>query len=437
MLLAIGLLISSTIVSSMDNKPRIEIVNNTDNALKVEHNIPQFTKALIFLELTKLKPSNDSYTIIELPENFLACDDGCVLNNNGQVAGYTFIKNGPPLKPNLAYRGTQFQKGEEKNYNKIAAVWDTTKGLISSGLKNSRAVSLNNLGFVAITRDIFDMPSPNVLWDMATNDLVLNHDFKKQTTGSNAIKLFISGQHSVSGLYRFRLDSNEKGSDLLISNNSDVNSELFLHYAGKDRLILFPHEFFINTARARTGLPIINARLNNNDEVIALLKNGNDYIIGKWQKDGRITISEPLRKKPELKLYSSFEILGFNNKGQILIRADITDMQQIEYKPNKPQLFLFCPSRPSIENLNDFRASIKDIGLTSACINVSGNSANEQLIDLFIKFMKHPIFINTTKTKKSENNWDISYTFKSSVLNKREFQSLLDLAVRHDYNADK
>lgn len=431
-----GLLILSTIASSMDNKPTIKIVNNTDNALKVEHSIPVFTKALIFIELTKLKPSNDNYSIIELPENFLACDDGYVLNNNGQVAGYTLIKNGLPLKPNPAYRGTQFQKSEEKNHNKIAAVWDITKGIISSGLKNSRAVSLNNLGFVAIARDIFDTTNPNILWDMVTNDLVLNHDFNKQKTGSHAIKLFISGQHSVSGLYRFRLDSNEKGADLLISNNSDFNPELFFHYAGKDRLILFPHEFFINTTRVKTGLPIINARLNDNEEVIALLKNGNDYIIGKWQKDGRITVSESLHKKSELKQYSSFAILGFNNKGQILIRADITDMQQIEYKPNKPQLFLLSPSSSSNENLNDFSATIKEIGLTSACINISGNSANEKLIDLFIKFMKHPIFFNTTKTKKTENNWNISYTFKSGSLNRSEFQSLLDLAVRHDYSAD-
>ena len=93
----------------------------------------------------------------------------------------------------------------------------------------------------------------------------------------------------------------------------------------------------------RTGLPIVNARLNDNDKIIVMVKVNGKQAIGSWGKKEGATVSGCLQDNPHFKGYTNFAITGFNNSGQILLRADVNNPNELEYIPVKPRMFLLIP----------------------------------------------------------------------------------------------
>jgi hypothetical protein len=335
------LVFSLLLVSITTLSDTIEIINNSDQSLKITHAVSEYTKATI--NFTKLEQNihHNEYQIIALPEDFLSCDEGYSLNNLGQVAGFIHNEKNPPFKRNtLQHNGSPLQSASEKSNGCQAAVWSLVDGLITSKLKNSRAVALNDTGFAAISRSS-DLPFPDVLWDLKNNEFVAGPKWTdKENIGNRKIKV------SIYDHMNRVIDVNEKGSSLTITHNPfdpQNEPEFILHHSGKYIIIPFEHGPDINTKRLRTALPIVSARLNGNDQVVAILKINDKQAIGNWVKKDGITISSCLQDNPHLKEYTNFSLCGFNNQGQILIRADTNSRNELEYKPVKPRMFLLIP----------------------------------------------------------------------------------------------
>lgn len=337
-ILAPSLLMVHAITLSNIESSKIEIINNTDQSLKFTHNLPDSTKATItFTSLDKVTLNNE-YILISLPEEFLSSDDGHSLNNLGQVAGSIKDAKAQPFKPNPKNQWhSPLQMPSEKVHGYQAAVWSLANNLITSKLKNSRAVALNDSGFVAISQGS-DLPNPSVLWDINTDDF--ESWTAKDNIGKRKIKVSIYDHMTKIA------DSNEKKSSLsIVYNPFDPQSmpELRLVNSGKFNVIPFEQELDVNTKRLKTALPIVNARLNDNDKVVVMVKVNGKQAIGSWGKKEGTTVSGCLEDNPHFKGFTNFAIAGFNNQGHILLRADVNKPNELEYKPIKPRMYLLMP----------------------------------------------------------------------------------------------
>ena len=233
--------------STSTGQQTIAIINNTSGSVQVTHPIPEYSKATIsFTKIGKID-HDDEYVIIALPENFLSCDNGHSLNNLGQVAGFIRDNKVQSLKINPRQRwGSPLQMPSEKAHGCQAAIWSLSNGLIKSALKNSRAVALNDYGFVAVSR-AGDLPNPDVLWDVNTNDFEAGPKWTdKENIGTRRIKI------SIFDHMRKILDINENKTSLTIMYdpfNHRYEPELTLVNSGKYSIIPFENDLDVNTTR--------------------------------------------------------------------------------------------------------------------------------------------------------------------------------------------
>ena len=247
----------------------------------------------------------------------------------------------------------------KKDMGGFAAIWSLSGGLITSELKNSRAVAINDFGFVAVSQES-DLPSPDVLWNIDTNEFEFQQKLiDKKDIGKKCIKSFSPGYLQFrfplvhNGYAKewsrmpgsFVVDINEQEDMLLIDSNNNLLPDLFFTKSGRTSVVRFQSDLYVNKKRLGTGLPIVNARLNDNDEIVAIVNVNGKQAIGSWGKEEGSTVSGCLQDNPHFKGYTHFAIAGFNDNGQILLRADVGVMDQIEYTPVKPRMFLILPKK--------------------------------------------------------------------------------------------
>ncbi|MFZ5953654.1 MAG: hypothetical protein ACOYT8_00975 [Candidatus Dependentiae bacterium] len=288
--------------SDVPSKQFIDVINHSNQQLVMNHLISEYTTAAI--EITKLeKTSQNNYQIIALPQNFLTTfyDNGCfnnVLNNKGQIAGYVYDKNAE----------FSFFDHQVKNHDTIAAIWDLHRGLILSNLKQSRAAAINDNEVVLLKSNVVSV------WHPKTNDfekINLPGDFKDKNFFGFTPPLAFSD-------YIFA--KNKNGNKLQIKDNSSLNQQLFISKSGRLRLIAFAYNLKVDKTKLRTAMSSVNAQINDNDEVVVLLEDNGKHLIGKWSETLSFT-SVFLEDIPVFNGYTSFQILGFNTLGQILLMA--------------------------------------------------------------------------------------------------------------------
>ncbi len=316
----------------------IKIINNTGDSVGVTFPVPKYMSATIsFNKIGNI--AKDEYLIIALPEKFLSSDDGHSLNNLGQVTGFIRGDSGQqPPRTVLGRWSSPLKMPSEKSFGCRAAVWSLSGGLKISDLKNSRGVSLNDYGFIAVSR-VSDLPHPDVLWDINANEYEEQSPSKwaNEKIAKRRIKLNVY-DHIHSEFY-----TNANGSSLSIKYNPfdpDTKPELYLVNSGKYKVVAFESDLHVNKKRLRTALPIMSIRLNDDDGVVAIVNIGGKQAIGSWSPSEGATVSGCLQDNPNFKGYTDFAIAGFNNKGQILLRADVGEPDQLEYNPIKPQMYL-------------------------------------------------------------------------------------------------
>jgi hypothetical protein len=225
----------------------------------------------------------------------------------------------------------------EKGYGCSPAVWSLFGGLMRCDLKNSRAVSLNNDGLIAISRNR-DLPNPDILWNPNTNELEeVDFQLLKNKGKEAEIPLKVNVYNHMNGI----LDTNGKSS-LVLQGRLSKDPELHLVTSEKYRVVPLPN-LYIKHKRTRTGFPSVNVCLNDNDKVIAMVNVDGKQAIATWDKSNGVIVSGCLQDNPHFKGFTNFEIVGFNNNEQILLRADIGEIDQIEYNPFKPCMYLLTP----------------------------------------------------------------------------------------------
>lgn len=343
-------------------KKEIEVtIKNINHQNNKNQNIDRIPKNAIQI--------SDEYYVTELPENMYTVSDRNVLNNHGQIAGFIQQNKKTFLSPIARPRLVNIAKD---NDNCNAIIWDAYKGIYNCPLKgNNRSFALNDHNFVAISNN-HNNHAETIIWDVTTNELknlginpspynepkmINNKNILLMSDGSvwdficnmkpnipNTYNGFpaisISDANQLCpwlGLGMHYLDFNKKGTALAA--NYSIPAQLYLQFPSKTLLaITFEHELNINPNRLKTSLPAMNARINDNDTVVAILKinNKSEYAIGMQTKDSSQIIIH-LKDIPILNKYTCFEIVGFNNKQQILIQATNEQL-------HSSRLFLFTPS---------------------------------------------------------------------------------------------
>ena len=287
----------------------------------------------------------DMYSVIPLPEDFYH-GNGHILNNHGQIAGRVSQE-----RVALAARDERKKKNPgASNYSESdfdpyegakAAYWDPKKGItiINVEAYKSSACSINDNGFVALSvykdkQSIMVETPRTALWDIKTNAINIGPLGEARNMGKTNVIWLATPRYigqsilwnpqdntllrnpDIGTLKLHFLDifnySNSRGTKLF-QNNSDLS----LFYSGKEYLLVVKEGNLSNVAHA--------AHLNDNDEVIAMtiVKNGakDQNVITRWNKGKDATTSDYLQSYPELNDYAFFRIVGFNNKGQILLTA--------------------------------------------------------------------------------------------------------------------
>lgn len=354
-------LIASLNLISQPFQQSIDVINSSNMSADVEIGVAEHTKASVRLE--KLPQSiDDDYFVIALPENFMvhrkkqhSSSDFAghhVFNNKGQVAGYLYDKNKMPVRSNR--NNAQLN---QPLFNGKAAIWDPKDGLILSGLHNSRAIAIDDNGNVAISQNQHPgfESHPNIFWNLTNRQF----DFDPKYVVQNGKE--ICPNPSLNYEYRYMskdiqsklrswllLDTSDLSvhTKILVSKCLDENNvELFLYSKYGFSLISFDYEFDVNKSSFRTASPMVHARLNDRGEAVALLR-GDDrkYLLGKWIYAGKTIISNSLNQNPAFRGYKSFDILGFNSSGEVLIMADTAEsMHSLNYEPVSSRLFMLIP----------------------------------------------------------------------------------------------
>lgn len=294
-----------------------------------------------FLLIQSISYADTIYSIIELPEGFAVdWSSKNVLNNHGQVVG-------------------QFPESKSG-----AAIWDPQKGMTFFDSDNrSVAVAINDYGFVAL--GVFGLKFLNyetVLWNFITNEIkygpiglpyAINNSnaiLIKNTVGKQQlVSLWDSSSDYIAylesdqllGEKTYTIDEKIDYSTTALSINSQggilgyktINgyTEFLLIYGSTYQLITMP------------GVYDNRAFLNDKNEVVALGYIDNKTVIAKWKRSNfkepnKVTksISENLKDKTEFRNCDSFNIMAFNNNGQVLLRTYDMEMFKI-------RLFLLTP----------------------------------------------------------------------------------------------
>ena len=313
-----------------------------------------------FNEIKQAEVNRHTYSVKALPDNFYIGDKFYAnhyglgptpaLNNNGQVVGVIL------------------PKAMEACVN--AAIWDISKGLNVVNLEAYKTIpySLNDNSFVALlvytseSARIHERDNRVALWNTNTNKITFGPmGVPRAINNSNIILMgplfdslastwnpkdnsliksngcysWIDDESNQYGQLFCTFNFNKKGSILYLE-----QPDIYLYYDGKPHL-LFPCEGKLNFKDGHGFMPhnLGLARVNDNNEVAAITiigKYRKYFAITIWKKNGEETRSKILETIPDLKGYSDFEIFGFNNSGQILLKG---------YKSGIPRLLLLTPKK--------------------------------------------------------------------------------------------
>lgn len=359
--LLFGLLVFSAFVRPNQS---IEITNASELAVEVEIGIAEKTKATVSFEKLP-QEKDDDYIVVALPENFMVHRRSeysaytvaglHVFNNAGQVAGYIYDRDQTPVIPNQ-----KKQSGKLSSFDGKATIWDPKHGLILTGLHSSRCIAMDDAGNVAISRNQESSPGlmerhPNIFWNVTNRKFDFNPEYSVQNgkwiLPNPALKyeypyIIKDIQQRLHMWHLLDTSNLNISTRVLVSNHLDEKSaELLVYSKSGFSLVSFEYEFDVDSSKYRSWSPMLHARLNDLGEVVALLRDDNGkYLIGKWYYEGKTTVSETLQRNSAFKGYNSFDIVGFNTSGEILIFADTSEsMHSRDYKPINPRLFLMVP----------------------------------------------------------------------------------------------
>ncbi len=271
-----------------------------------------------------------SYSITKLPKDFHVLGGYYAFNNRGQVVGCISEKASlwKPIYQRGRHGGSHCINAHEDKYaDAVAAFWDHESGLqfFDSQDKASIAKAINDEGLIVISLGNKSQKKQCFVWDISTGISRLGPLGDPYLVTSTNMVVIDDGQSSIIWNIANNFVSRDVRKHIYMTIDNNRRERLFMMNKkgnsirmGENLLLQYGTESFLL-------LPEGNSRilaLNDNDQVAALVDiqwGSNTFkAIQLLDKDGNSLRSKVIK---ELAGYDNVTIIGFNIRGQLLLKA--------------------------------------------------------------------------------------------------------------------